>query len=80
MQRILSSCSARPATSDRGAADLKASPLPPAPLLTAAGWLAGRLALQYSDRLDGLLGFCCLILVLLNLSAEVCADSLVAGC
>ena len=38
-----------------GAANLKASPLPPAPLLTAAGWLAGWLALQYSDQLDGLL-------------------------
>ena len=25
------------------------------PLLTAAGWLASLLALQYSDRLDGLL-------------------------
>ena len=30
-----SSCLARPATSDRGAADLKASPLPPAPSATS---------------------------------------------
>ena len=45
--------STRPAPPEGGAANLKASPLPPAPLLTAAGWLASWMALQYSDRFDG---------------------------
>ena len=39
MQRTWSSYLARPATSDRGAADLKALPLPPAPCLLAAWFL-----------------------------------------
>ena len=37
--------------------DLKASPLPPAPLAVAGFMVAGLAAWQYSDRLAGLLGF-----------------------
>ena len=36
---------------------LKASPLPPAPLVVAGFMVAGLAAWQYSDRLAGLLGF-----------------------
>jgi len=53
----LSSCLARPATSDRGAADLKASPLPLAPFDScglAGYWSAG---LQLAGRLAGWLAF-----------------------
>ena len=62
------------------AANLKASPLRLAPL-TAAGFLAASLfALQYSHRLDGLFGFCSLVVVLLYVSPGMCAGSLASGC
>ena len=54
MQRTWSSYLARPATSDRGAADLKASPQPPATFDScglAGCWLAGLLAGWLSDWL-----------------------------
>ena len=62
-----------------GAANLKTSPLPPAPL-AVAGFLV---AWQYSDRFAGLLVcwvFAVCFFVLLVFSVEVCAASLVFGC
>ena len=44
---------------------LKASPLPPAPLVVAGFLVAGLLAWQYSDR-PLLVRFCCLVFVLLG--------------
>ena len=63
--------STRPAPPEGGAANLKASPLPPAPLLTAAGRIASWLVLQYSEVF---------ILFLPNSSYELCAGSLDSGC
>ena len=66
--------SARPATSDRGAADLKASPLPPAPFDScglAGYWFAG---LQLAGRLAGSLAFwlACWLACLLTLTGRTC--------
>ena len=44
MQRSFHYRLARPATSERGAADLKASPLPPAPFRLVAVWVVAGLA------------------------------------
>ena len=61
--------------------DLKASPLPPAPLAVAGFMVSGLGDWQYSDRLAGLLA-CRVLLsgfVLLVLSVGVFAGSLVSG-
>ena len=64
--------------------DLKASPLPPAPLAVAGFMVAGLVAWQYSNRLVGLLSFavwfCWLAQVLLVLSVGGFAGKLVSGC
>ena len=59
--------------------DLKA----PAPVAATGLLVAGLLALQYSDRLDGLLACWVLAVWFLfcpNLSVEMCAASQVSGC
>ena len=62
------------------ATNLKASPLLPAPLTIGGFLAAGLLALQYSDRIDGLLGLSNLALGLVDFSAGMRACSLVSGC
>ena len=55
--------------------NLKASPLPPAPLAVAGFMVAGLMAWQYYDRLAGLLDFAVWLLFV-----GVFAGSLVSGC
>ena len=62
-----------------GAANLIASPLPIAPLMAAGLLAAGLLALQYSARFDGMLGFCCSVVVLLNLFIGLGSGALALG-
>ena len=54
--------------------------LPPAPLAVAGFLVTGLGAWQSSDRLAGLLGFGCLVFVLLVLSVGMCVGLLVSGC
>ena len=58
----------------------KASPMPPAPLAVAGFLVAGLVAWYSSDWLAGLLGFGCLVLILLVLSVGMCVGLLVSGC
>ena len=54
--------------------------LPPSPLAAARFLGAGLVSSQYSDRLAGLLVFCCLVFVWLVLSVGICAGLLVSRC
>ena len=56
----------------------KLPPLPPTPLAVVSLLVTDLVACRYFDRLDDLLGFCCLVFVSLLLSVGVCVGSLVS--